>query len=145
MNEKIGIVVSDFNADITHVMERLAIEHVKFLGGEVVKVIHVPGVFDMPLAVKFLLDNKEIKSENKIEVDGVVTLGAVIEGDTDHDNIVATNAARKIADLSVGYNKPVSLGVSGPKMSRADGIKRLDGYAKRSVESCFKMLKALKA
>ena len=136
-NEKIGIVVSDFNADITHVMEKLAVEHVNFLGGQVTKTIHVPGAFDMPLAVKKLVEDKD--------VDGVVTLGVVIEGDTDHDNIVANNAARKISDLSVGYNKPVALGISGPKMSRAEGIKRLDGYAKRSVESCFKMLKAMKA
>ena len=137
MKDKIGIVVSDFNADITHVMEKLAVEHVNFLGGTVVKTIHVPGAFDMPLAVKKLVEDKD--------VDGVVTLGVVIEGDTDHDNIVANNAARKISDLSVGYNKPVALGISGPKMSRAEGIRRLDGYAKRSVESCFKMLKAMKA
>jgi len=136
-NEKIGFVVSDYNADITHVMERLAKEHVEFLGGTVVKSIHVPGVFDVPLAVKRLVENKD--------VDAVVTLGAVIEGDTDHDNIVAQNAARKIADLSVGYDKPVSLGISGPKMSRAEGVKRLEGYAKRGVESCFKMLRGLKA
>ena len=136
-NEKIGIVVSDFNADITHTMEKLANEHVTFLGGTVTKTIHVPGAFDMPLAVKKLVEDKD--------VDGVVTLGVVIEGDTDHDNIVANNAARKISDLSVGYNKPIALGISGPKMSRADAVKRLDGYAKRSVESCFKMLKAMKA
>lgn len=136
-NEKIGIVVSDFNAEITHIMEKLANEHVNFLGGQVVKTIHVPGAFDMPLAVKKLVEDAN--------VDGVVTLGVVIEGDTDHDTIVAQNAARKITDLSVGFNKPVSLGISGPKMSRADAVKRLDGYAKRSVESCFKMLKAMKA
>ena len=136
-NEKIGIVVSDFNAEITHTMEKLANEHVKFLVGTVINTIHVPGAFDMPLAVKKLVEDKD--------VDGVVTLGVVIEGDTDHDNIVANNAARKISDLSVGYNEPIALGISGPKMSRADAVKRLDGYAKRSVESCFKMLKAMKA
>jgi 6,7-dimethyl-8-ribityllumazine synthase len=135
-NERIGIVVSDFNAEITHTMETLAKEHIKFLGGEVAKVFHVPGAFDMPLAVKRLVEDENI--------DGVVTLGVVIEGDTDHDNIVAQNAARKITDLSVGFNKPVALGISGPKMSRADAVKRLDGYAKRSVESCFKMLRNLK-
>lgn len=136
MNERIGIVVSDFNADITHLMEKLAVEHVVFLGGKVLKTMHVPGVFDMPLAIKALLENPEI--------DGVVTLGAVIEGDTDHDNIVANNAARKITDLSVGFSKPVTLGISGPKMTRAAGIERTDEYAKRSVESCFKMIRNLK-
>ncbi len=136
MHEKIGLVVSDYNADITHTMEKLANEHAEFLGIPVVKTIHVPGVFDMPLAVKKLLE--------KPEIDGVVTLGAVIEGDTSHDDVVGGNAARKVCDLSVQFNKPVSLGVSGPKMSHAQGIKRLEGYSKRAVESCVKMIRAVK-
>lgn len=136
MNEKIGIVVADFNADITHLMTKIAQEHVEFLGGKVAKIIRVPGVFDMPLAVKTLAAQREI--------DGVVTLGAVIEGDTDHDNIVAQNAARKITDISVETGKPVSLGISGPKMTRADGIKRIEEYAKRSAETTIKMIRRLK-
>ena len=132
-NEKIGFVVSDFNADLTNVMEKLAEEHAKFLGAKVVKKLRVPGAFDMPLAVKRLVDKKDIE--------GVVCLGAVIEGDTDHDQIVANNAARKLADLGVESGKPVSLGIAGPGMTRADGVKRIDGYAKRSVEACLKMIR----
>jgi len=135
MNEKIGIVVSDFNADITQLMSKIAQEHVAFLGAKVVKLMNVPGAFDIPLAVKKLVDNKEIQ--------GVVTLGAVIEGDTDHDQIVAQNAARKITDLSVQTGKPVSLGVSGPGMSRPDAVARTEEYAKRSVEACIKMIRRL--
>ncbi|MCG2827382.1 MAG: 6,7-dimethyl-8-ribityllumazine synthase, partial [Thermoplasmatales archaeon] len=71
---KIGIVVSEFNFDITMMMLERAKEHARFLGANVEKVVNVPGVFDMPLAVKKLLEKKEI--------DGVVTLGAVIEGET---------------------------------------------------------------
>jgi len=129
----IGIVVAEFNADITMLMLDIAKEHVKFLGGNVGKVIKVPGTFDMPLAIKKLL---EIESIN-----GVVTLGAVIEGDTDHDKVIVNAAARKMTDLSIEYNKPVSLGVSGPKMTRVDGVKRIDKFAKSSVEAVFKQLK----
>ncbi|MBU0615488.1 MAG: 6,7-dimethyl-8-ribityllumazine synthase [Nanoarchaeota archaeon] len=136
MNERIGFVVSDFNADITHLMAKIAEEHTKFLGAKVVKVLRVPGAFDIPLAVKKLIGQKDI--------DGVVTLGAVIEGATEHDEVVANNAARKIMDISVESNKPVSLGVQGPGMTRADGIKRIEGYAKRSVETVIKMLRNLK-
>ncbi len=89
----------------------------------------------MPLAIKTMLKDDAIK--------GVVTLGAVIEGDTDHDNIVANNAARKIIDLSLEYEKPVSLGVSGPKMSRMDAMRRIDKMAKAAVESVAKMIKRL--
>lgn len=137
MNERIGIVVSDFNADITHLMAKMAEEHTVFLGARVEKVVRVPGAFDMPLAIKRLLEMKA--------VDGVVTLGAVVEGDTDHDNIVAQNASRKMADLSIQYNKPVALGVIGPKATHAGAVDRIDEYAKRSVEACLKMIRRASA
>ena len=136
MKERLGIVVSDYNADITHLMGKIAEEHAEFLGAQVVKTMRVPGTFDMPLAVSNLVKRKEI--------DGVVCLGAVIEGDTAHDEIVANNAARKIADISVQSGKPVGLGISGPKMTRLDGMKRIEGYAKRSTESVVKMIRRLK-
>lgn len=135
-NEKLGFVVSDYNADITHLMSKIAEEHAEFLGAKVAKLIRVPGAFDMPLAARKLVERKDIN--------GVVCLGAVIEGDTAHDEIVAQNTARKIADISVQSGKPVSLGVSGPKMTRADGVKRIESYAKRSVESALKMIRRLK-
>ena len=136
MKEKLGFVLSDYNADVTHLMNKIAQEHAAFLGAEVTKVIRVPGAFDIPLAVQKLLEKKGI--------DGVVTLGTVIEGDTAHDEIVAQNAARKIADLSIKFGKPVSLGISGPKMTRADSVKRIESYAKRSVEAALKMIRRLK-
>lgn len=135
-NEKIGFVVSDYNADITHMMSKIAQEHTEFLGAKSAKMIRVPGAFDMPLAVSSLVKRKDI--------DAVVCLGAVIEGDTAHDEIVAHNAARKLADLSVQSGKPVSLGISGPGMTRADGVKRIESYAKRSVEAAVKMIRRLK-
>jgi 6,7-dimethyl-8-ribityllumazine synthase len=122
--------VSEFNYDITMMMLERAKEHAKFLGADVKDVVTVPGVFDMPLAVKMLLENKSI--------DGVVTLGAVIKGETDHDDIVIQHASRKIADLSVEYNKPVSLGITGPGMSRLQAESRID-RAKHAVESVVKL------
>jgi 6,7-dimethyl-8-ribityllumazine synthase len=132
---KIGIVASEFNYDITYAMVELAKEHAQFLGAEIEKTVKVPGAFDMPLAVKKLLEMEEI--------DGVVTLGAVIEGETGHDEIVIQHASRKIADLSLEYGKPVSLGVSGPGMTRLEAHARVK-YAKRAVESVVKMIKRLK-
>ena len=133
---KIGFVVSEFHYDITQMMLQRAKEHAKFLGVQNGDAILVPGVFDMPLAVKKLLQNKEI--------DGVVALGAVVEGETAHDEVVAQHAARKITDLALEFNKPVGLGISGPKMTRAQAASRIDSYAKRSVETVVKMIRALK-
>ena len=126
----IGIVVSEFNYDITMMMLERAREHAKFLGANVAKEMHVPGVFDMPLAIKKLLESDGI--------DGVVTLGAVIEGETGHDDVVIQHASRKITDLAVEYGKPVSLGITGPGMSRLQAEERIE-RAKSAVESVVKM------
>lgn len=131
---RIGAVVSQFNYDITQMMLELAKEHAKFLGSEITEVIVVPGVFDMPLAIKKLL--------NKDDIDAVVTLGAVIEGATSHDEIVVQHASRKIADLALEYDKPVGLGISGPGMTRLEAHQRVE-YGKRAVEAVVKMCKVL--
>jgi len=132
---RLGFVVSEFNREITYMMEKLAEEHAEFLNAEVIYKILVPGTFDIPLAVKRLLEKEEI--------DAVVTIGCVIEGETEHDEIVLHNAARKIADLSLQYNKPVTLGVSGPGMTRLQAEERVE-YGKRAVEAAVKMVIRLK-
>ncbi|OPX61163.1 MAG: 6,7-dimethyl-8-ribityllumazine synthase [Methanomassiliicoccales archaeon PtaB.Bin134] len=130
----IGIVVSEFNFDITSMMLERARSHAEFLGANVVKVVNVPGVYDIPLAVKVLLKDNS--------VDGVVTLGCVIEGETEHDEIVIQNAARKITDLSLEFMKPATLGITGPGMTRLQAEDRIEN-AKNAVEACVKLLKRL--
>ncbi|MCD6492309.1 MAG: 6,7-dimethyl-8-ribityllumazine synthase [Archaeoglobaceae archaeon] len=132
---KLGMVVAEFNRDITYMMEILAREHAEFLGAEITDIIRVPGTFDVPIAVKKILENSD--------VDGVVTIGCVIEGETEHDEVVAQHAARKIMDLSLEYNKPVTLGISGPGMGRIAAHQRVD-YAKRAVEAVIKLVRRLK-
>ncbi len=132
---KLGMVVSEFNRDITYMMEILAKEHAEFLGAEVTDIIRVPGAFDIPIAVKKMLE--------KGRVDAVVAIGCVIEGETEHDEIVAQHASRKIIDLSLEYGIPVTLGISGPGMGRLAATERVD-YAKRAVEAAVKLVKRLR-
>ncbi|MDI9646057.1 MAG: 6,7-dimethyl-8-ribityllumazine synthase [Archaeoglobales archaeon] len=132
---KLGMVVAEFNRDITYMMEILAKEHAEFLGAEISDVIRVPGAFDVPIAVKKILE--------KGQVDAVVTIGCIIEGETEHDQVVAQHAARKIMDLSLEYGKPVTLGISGPGMGRIAAAERVD-YAKRAVEAAVKLVKRLR-
>jgi len=133
---KIAIVVAEFNYDVTYLMLQKALNHANFLGVKVVYVIKVPGSFEIPLAVSKLLE--------KGDVDGVVTLGAVIQGETKHDEVVAHQAARKIMDLSIQYGKPVGLGIIGPGASRMQALERVEDYARRAVEAVVKMVKRLK-
>lgn len=132
---KIALVVSDFNFDVTSIMAERARRHLEFLGAEVGRVVHVPGVFDMPLAVKKLLKRKDI--------DGVVMIGSVIKGDTNHDELIAGATAGAAVDLALEFDKPVGLGVTGPGMDRLQALDRIDN-AKNAAESVVRMLRTLK-
>ena len=131
--EKLGIVVSQFNHEITGEMGKTAQERAKELGAKIVKIIEVPGAFEIPLAVKQLLKDKNI--------DGVITLGTIIKGGTDHDEVVAHSVARKILDLSCEYEKPVSLGISGPNITWQQSKKRAKEYSARAVDAVVGMLR----
>ncbi len=129
---RLGMVVSEYNFDITMMMMERAKAHAEFLDCEVVKVIKVPGVFDVPFGLNRLLDDEN--------VDGAVAIGAVIEGETQHDELVIQHAARKIMDISLEKNKPVGMGISGPGMSRGQAQARIEN-ARSAVEACVKLLK----
>jgi 6,7-dimethyl-8-ribityllumazine synthase len=133
---RLGFVVGEFNADITQLMMERAKAHAEFLECEVSHIVRVPGAYDLPFAVKGLMERDD--------VDAVVALGAVLEGDTDHDQLVAQHAARKMMDLSLEYGKAVGLGVSGPGMSRAQGQARIDDYARRGVEAAVKLTRRMR-
>ncbi|MEB3774137.1 MAG: 6,7-dimethyl-8-ribityllumazine synthase [Desulfurococcales archaeon] len=132
---RLGIVVSEFNYDVTRIMLEKALSHASFLGVEVGIIVKVPGTFDSPYAVAELVKRGDI--------DAVVVLGAVVKGETGHDEVVAHQAARKILDLGVEHGKPVSLGVIGPGASRLQAAERAEEYAARAVESAVKMARRL--
>ncbi len=132
---KLALVVSDFNFDVTSLMLERARLHAQFLGAELSHVVRVPGVFDMGPAVKKLLARED--------VDGVVMIGAVIKGETQHDELVAGAVARAGAELALQFGKPVGLGVTGPGMNRLQALDRIDN-AKNAVESVVRMVRVLK-
>ncbi|MBU2100054.1 riboflavin synthase [Candidatus Micrarchaeota archaeon] len=132
---KLGFVVSEYHKGITEKMEEFALKEAEKSNAEAIKTIHVLGVFDAPLAVKSLLERKEI--------DAVVVLGAVIHGKTAHDEVVAFTCAQKVSELSLRFDKPVGFGVIGPKISIKDAEERAEPYARRAVETCIKLINSL--
>jgi 6,7-dimethyl-8-ribityllumazine synthase len=128
---RIAIVASEFNRKITFEMLRKARAHAQKINANVRYVCFVPGSFDMPLIIGQLLKRKD--------VDAAVTLGAVIKGETRHDNIVAENAARLIADLSMKHGKPVALGITGPDMTFEQAEARAKVVPIRAVNAAVNM------
>ncbi len=129
---KIGIAVADFNNEITLPMLNEAKTHAQNLSVKVTYVCFVPGVFDMPLMVEEML--------NKKDIDAVVTLGAVIKGETGHDRVIANNTARLLGDLSLKYRKPVALGISGPEMTFEQAKDRIVPVSHHSINTAISMV-----
>jgi len=133
----IAIVVSEFNNKVTSRMHKVTLEKAKELKLNVKYECKVPGVFDMPLVIDALLQKKDI--------DAVVTLGAIIKGQTKHDEIIANVAATRITKLSIKYQKPVSLGISGPGMSERQAFARIRPVSERAVEAVLKIEEQLRS
>jgi 6,7-dimethyl-8-ribityllumazine synthase len=133
---RVAIVVSEFNKDITLQMLGTAINQAQKVNVELRYICHVPGSFDMPLMIEELLKRKDI--------DAAITIGAIIRGETQHDIIIAENAARLIADLSLKYGKPVSLGISGPDMTIEQARDRIETVPTRAVNAAVSMISRIR-
>ena len=128
----LGIVVADFHKEISKEMLEAAKTAAKDNGLNVKEISYVSGAFDIPLPLKRLLARTDIHA--------CVVLGAVVQGETSHDEIVAYTAASKIADLSLKFDKPVGYGISGPRMTKEQAQKRAKEFAARAVETVVRIL-----
>lgn len=127
----IAIVTAEFNQEVTSKMFDVALEKAKSLKLNIKFTCKVPGVFDMPIVVDTLLQKKEI--------DAVVTLGAVIKGETKHDELIANVVAKSLIELSLKYKKPVTLGITGPGMTERQAQARIRSVAERAVVAAEKL------
>jgi 6,7-dimethyl-8-ribityllumazine synthase len=132
---KIAVVISEFNQEVTSRMLSVAQEKAKTLKLKIIYTCQVPGAYDMPIIVDALLQKKN--------VDGVVTLGAIVKGQTKHDEVIAHSVANALTKLSLKYKKPVSLGISGPGMQDRHAYARIRPVAERAVEAIVKITNEL--
>lgn len=131
----IAIVAAEFNHEVTSRMYEIAVEKAKSLNLNIKYSCKVPGVFDMPIIIDALLKKKD--------VDAVVTLGAVIKGQTKHDELISNVTARALTELSLKHQKPVTLGITGPGMSDRQAFQRIRPVAERAVEAARNLFEEL--
>jgi 6,7-dimethyl-8-ribityllumazine synthase len=131
---RLGLVVARFNRSVTEAMEERALEAATARDAEVVELLHVPGAYDAPLAADRLARRED--------VDAVATIGAIVTGDTDHDQTIASAAARGLTDVSLDRDTPVTLGITGPGMSGAEASERV-GNAAKAVDGAIDLAEAL--
>ncbi|MDH3313643.1 MAG: 6,7-dimethyl-8-ribityllumazine synthase [Nitrosopumilus sp.] len=132
----IAIVVSEFNEKVTSRMLAIAQEKANTLKLKILYTCTVPGAYDMPIIIDSLLQ--------KNDVDAIVTLGAIIKGQTKHDEVISHSAVQALTALSIKYQKPVSLGISGPGMQERHAYARIRPVAERAVEAVVKISNELK-
>lgn len=132
MKINLGLVVSDFNKEITHLMERHAEKIARNLNRGIIGKVHVPGAFEIPFAANNLLKNKKINA--------VVVLGVVLEGETQHDIVIMNAISAKLIDLSIKHDKPVGFGVIGPRVTWQQAEARAKEYAERAVKAALEIV-----
>lgn len=131
---RIGIVAATFHEDLVSKMIEAARERADELDVEIVDVREVYGSYDIPLPAQDLLEDDEI--------DGVVVVGAVIKGETLHDEMIYASTVQTLQELSLDHGKPVSLGITGPGMTWDQAVERVD-YAANAVEACVRLQKSV--
>ena len=96
--KKILIVLADYYEDISSVLLKNAKNN---LNNFSIKVIKVPGVFEIPITI----------SKNIKKYDAFIALGCVIKGETPHFDFISSAATQSIMNLSVNNKKPIGNGV----------------------------------
>jgi len=120
-NMRFGMVVAEWNLQITGALANGAMETLKKHGAseDNISVKYVPGTFELPLGGQFFaeMDN----------VDAVILLGCVIQGETRHFDYICEGVTQGTKDLNLKYNKPFIFGVLTTEneqqaLDRAGGI-----------------------
>lgn len=119
-HKKFAILVSEWNEEVTNALYAGAYETLIKHGAQEKNIISqsVPGSFELTLGAQ--------KMAQKPEVDAVICLGCVIQGETKHFDFICHAVAQGITDVSIKFNKPVIFGVLTPNnqeqaMDRAGG------------------------
>jgi 6,7-dimethyl-8-ribityllumazine synthase len=102
---RFGIVVSDWNSDITFSLLKGALSTLKKHGASAKNIIirHVPGSFELTLGAQFLAEYDDL--------DAVICLGCVIQGETPHFSYICQGVTQGITQLNLEYNIPFIFGV----------------------------------
>ena len=136
---KIGIVVSEWNEDITSNLTKGAVQTLleNNVTNENIKIQKVPGAFELPLGAQLLLKNQKL--------DGIIAIGAVIQGETKHFDFVCQGATEGIIRVMLDFNTPISFCVLTDN-TREQSIARSGGkHGNKGIEAAVSLLQMITA
>jgi len=102
---KFGIVVAEWNPEITNALLEGAVKSLLKHGAkeEDITIKHVPGSYELPLGAQLFLEDTD--------VDAVIILGCVIQGETRHFDFICTGVTEGITQLNINFATPVIFGL----------------------------------
>lgn len=102
---KVGIVVSEWNPDVTEALYNGAYNTLVKHGVSEKNIYkrYVPGSFELTLGAQFFAEYTEL--------DAIIVLGCVIQGETKHFDFICQGVTKGITDLNLKYNMPIVFGV----------------------------------
>jgi len=102
---RFGIVVAEWNSEVTEALLAGAVRTLREAGcaEHDIQIKYVPGTFELSLGVQFFAEYTD--------VDAVIALGCVIQGDTRHFDFICQGVTQGITQLMLQYNMPVAFGV----------------------------------
>jgi 6,7-dimethyl-8-ribityllumazine synthase len=102
---KFGIVVAEWNTEITEALYKGAYSTLLKHGTKEDHIIkkYVPGTFELTLGAQLIAENTD--------VDAIIVLGCVIQGETRHFDFICQGVTQGITQLNMDYNLPIIFGV----------------------------------
>ena len=102
---KFGIVVAEWNYEITGALAQGAVDTLKKHGAKDENIVlnHVPGSFELTLGAQYMAEFTG--------VDAIIILGCVIQGETRHFDFICQGVTQGITSLNLKYNKPFIFGL----------------------------------
>lgn len=132
-----AIVVSEWNEEVTEALYAGAFDTLLKHGAKRENIIRrdVPGSYELSLAAQWMCEISE--------VDAVICLGCVIQGETRHFDFICDAVAHGITNVSLKYNKPVIFGVLTPNTQK-QALDRAGGkHGNKGDEAAITAIKML--
>lgn len=136
-HNKFGVIVSEWNEEVTESLYNGAVETLINYGVKKENIFrkNVPGSFELSLGAQWMAE--------KTEIDAVICLGCVIQGETRHFDFICDAVAHGITQVGLKYNKPVIFGVLTPN-SQQQALDRAGGkHGNKGDEAAITAIKML--
>ncbi|WP_044172651.1 6,7-dimethyl-8-ribityllumazine synthase [Flectobacillus major] len=116
-----AIVVAEWNEEVTNALYQGAYNTLLANGAQAENIVrvNVPGSYELSFGAQ--------KMAQKTQIDAVICIGCVIQGETKHNDYINHAVAQGLTNVSLKYDKPVIFGVLTPNteqqaLDRAGGI-----------------------